>query len=175
MSNAVERAQDALLWYDRWCVGIPAYLRPTDPREWAAIVRDLLAVPVWHTGADGMHCTACGQAHPDRPETPGMLTEEERTEVAFGRKLTTERFPWMPPWARERIEWLLNIIDRHFPPPAPAHKPCPFCGGRAAVCGLRTAEGPHIRCGACDCRTTAVLTEAEAWTAWDRRTEGGTE
>ena len=65
------------------------------------------------------------------------------------------------------IALALDIATR----PAPAHKPCPFCGGRASMFGPHLEDGRyHVRCVRCDARTVGYANEAEAWQAWDRRT-----
>ena len=149
--NAVDRARKALLGYDRWWNDGGSTSSRPEHSEWAAIVRDLLAM------------------------TPGMLTEDNCIEIGMARDLLNDAMISL--WVRERVRWLLAIIDRLAPPPLVAHKPCPHCGGRATACGLRTSQGPHIRCtnNDCDSRTTSKASEAEAWQAWDRRTDGGTE
>ena len=93
-------------------------------------------------------------------ETPPALTEGERKMMDAQRQRLRDGY-------LGDASCLLAILDAHFPAPEPAHKPCPFCGGRGEAFGLRTSA-PHIRCVECEGRIGAA-TEAEAWGRWDRR------
>ena len=116
MNAAIERAQDALLGYDQWCVGTSSYLRPTDPREWAAIVRDLLAVA---PGAPGTWAWVCEQMRQGREVRRASWTHEDQIHTAGG----VLRFVV----GKENFVVMLSDFDATdwevVPPPAPAIEP----------------------------------------------------
>ena len=60
-------------------------------------------------------------------------------------------------------------------------KPCPFCGGEAAVITKQYNKGflrgkgdyTYIRCKLCHATSTAAFTKEEAEEAWNRRVDDG--
>lgn len=65
-------------------------------------------------------------------------------------------------------------------------KPCPFCGGKAALCGAKTPEGDHtfsVICQNCNTGIFKANYEPNEWVAfdntpdainaWNRRTKYG--
>lgn len=61
------------------------------------------------------------------------------------------------------------------------HKPCPFCGGEVEIYRYiveqtesETIWNYCVSCYECDATGPSAYTEEEAWKAWDRRVEDGT-